>query len=170
MRLLGALLLVCACTLLGLGQAGRLVSRRICLAETVDLLRAIDAELKNGAVPIPEIFAALESRPAGSLRAFIRALNERMANFGGESLAELWRGCVLGEDGPALSAHQRQELCRVGDYLGRYAESEQSGALAVCITRLEESLQRAGRRAREGVRLYTGLGLSFGLMLAAVLL
>jgi stage III sporulation protein AB len=170
MRLLGALLLVCACTLLGLGQAGKLIRRRACLAETVDLLRAIDAELKNGAVPIPEIFAALESRPADNLRGFIQALNAGMSDFGRESLAELWRGCVLNESGPALSVHQRQELCRVGDYLGRYAESEQSGALAVCIARLEDSLQRAGRRAREGVRLYTGLGLSFGLMLAAVLL
>ncbi len=170
MRLLGALLLVCACTLLGLGQAGRLVRRRSCLAETVHLLRAIDAELKNGSMPIPEIFAALESHTADCLCGFVRSLNMRMMDFGRESLAELWRGCVLDENGPELSARQRQELCRVGDFLGRYSESEQSGALVVCITRLEDSLQRASRRARQGVRLYTGLGFSFGLMLAAVLL
>ncbi|MDR1132161.1 MAG: stage III sporulation protein AB [Oscillospiraceae bacterium] len=170
MKLPGAVLLVAACTLFGAAHASKLRLRQRCLAEILDALRFIDAELKNGSVPIPEIFAALKNVPYAVLRSFFEKLGESMSDFGERSLSEIWSGCVLSDAALSLSEGQRRELCRVGGYLGRYSETEQSEAIAVCIGRLEAEHLRSDQKARDGVRLYTGLGLTLGLMLAAVLL
>jgi|GEM_PF-1584947 len=170
MKIIGALLLVAASTLLGVGQARKLYYRRSCLEGVLDALRFIDAELKNGSVPIPEIFQELKRLPPSQLSSFFENLNARMARFGEESLSEIWSGCVLSDNTISLSEGQRQELCRVGTYLGRYSETEQSDAIAVCLERLGTELTRSADKAREGAKLFTGLGLTFGLMLAAVLI
>jgi len=170
MKIVGAVLLVCACTLFGIGQARKLYFRQSCLAGVLDALRFIDAELKNGSVPIPEIFAELGRLPDRNLHRFYVNLNQRMVGFGEESLSEIWNGCVINDQSISLSERQRQELSRIGNYLGRYSESEQSEAIAACINHLEGNLKRTSEKAREGAKLYTGLGLTFGLMLAAVLI
>lgn len=170
MKIFGAALLVCACTLLGIGQARSLYYRRSCLAGMLDALRFIDAELKNGAVPIPEIFAELRLLPDKALGGFFENLNTKMSGIGEQSLAEIWNGCVLNDRTVSLSQRQRQELCRIGPYLGRYSEQEQSGAIAACAEHLESELKRCSEKASEGAKLFTGLGLTFGLMLAAVLI
>lgn len=170
MKTVGALFLVCACTLFGIGQARKLYFRRSCLAGTLDALRFISAELKNGAVPIPEIFVELRCLPDTKLHGFFEALCTKMDSFGEESLADLWNGCVMNDQTISLSQGQRQELSRVGSYLGRYSETEQSDAIAACAEHLEIELIRSSEKAREGAKLFTGLGLTFGLMLAAVLL
>ncbi|MGI5986187.1 MAG: hypothetical protein GXY01_01125 [Clostridiales bacterium] len=170
MKILGALLLVAACTLIGIGQAKKLYFRQRCLEGALDALRFMDAELKNAAVPIPEIFRNLIRLPDNKLSSFFNNLNTKMAGFGEESLADIWSGCVLNDRSISLSERQRQELCRVGTFLGRYSENEQSEAIAACIAHLEGELERTSEKAREGAKLYTGLGLTFGLMLATVLI
>jgi len=170
MKIVGAVLLVCACTLFGIGQARRLYFRQSCLAGVLDALRFIDAELKNGAVPIPDIFNELRRLPETKLHGFFENLSAKMESFGEESLSEIWSACVMNEQSVSLSLRQRQELCRVGTYLGRYSESEQSDAIAACAEHLEAELKRTSDKASEGAKLWTGLGLTFGLMLAAVLI
>lgn len=170
MKIIGAVLLVCACTLFGIGQAGKLRFRQSCLAGVLDSLRFIEAELKNGSVTIPEIFSELSKLPDTNMQKYYVNLNNRMNAFGEESLSEIWSGCAMNDDSISLSGRQRQELCRIGNYLGRYSESEQSDAINACIKHLEDDLERSSEKARQGAKLYTGLGLTFGLMLAAVLI
>lgn len=169
MRGVGAIFLVSACLLLGIGQARLLLHRRDSLAGILDALRYMNAELKNGG-PIPELFLALEDRAEGQLRPFFAGLNERMQSFGEESLSEIWRGSVETDRSLVLTGEQRRELGRLGNYLGRYSGEEQSEALNLCMSRLEAELLAARQEAGQGMKLYTGLGLCFGLMLAAVLL
>lgn len=169
MKIIGAILLVCACTFFGIVQARKLYFRQSCLAGVLDALRFIDAELKNGSVPIPEIFLELCKLPDTKLHNYYVNLNEKMNAFGEESLSKIWSACAMGEQSISLSERQRLELCRVGNYLGRYSEKEQSEAINACISHLEGDLERSSEKARQGAKLYTGLGLTFGLMLAAVL-
>lgn len=169
MKVVGAIFLVLACLLLGLGQARLLMRRKDSLAGILDALRYMNAELKNGG-PIPELFLALEDRAEGLLHPFFLRLNERMKRFGEESLSEIWRGCVETDRSLAFTDEQRRELGRLGNYLGRYSGEEQSEALGLCMSRLEAELLAARQEAGQGMKLYTGLGLCLGLMLAVVLL
>lgn len=170
MKLLGAVLLICACTLLGIGQARRLNFRRSCLSAAMDALRYIEAELKNGSVPMPEIFMQLATQSNSKFQVLFKKLSEKMCELGEASLSEIWSDCILNEQSISLSDEQRQELCKLGNYLGRYSETEQSEAISACIGHLSEELRMSSEKAREGTKLYTGLGLTFGLMLAAVLI
>ncbi len=170
MKIIGALFLVAACTLFGVGQARKLYFRQSCLEGVLDSLRFMEAELKNGAVPIPDIFEVLQKLPDTKLKSFFAELNGKMNSFGEESLANIWSDAALNDQSISLSDRQRQELCRVGNYLGRYSENEQSEAIDACILHLEDELKRTSVKAREGAKLYTGLGLTAGLMLAAVLI
>lgn len=170
MKIVGALLLVAACTLFGVGQARKLYYRQSCLEDTLNLLRFMDAELKNGSVPIPEIFRELGKLSNSKLHGFYNELNIKMVGLGEESLADIWNSCIMNNKSISLSIRQRQQLCRVGAYLGRYSESEQSEAISACISHMEDELERSSEKAREGGKLYTSLGLTFGLMLAAVLI
>lgn len=169
MKGIGALLLVSACLLLGLGQARLLQFRRDSLAGLLDALRYMDAELKNGARPIPELFLALQERAERQIRQFFGGLNKAMESLGEESLSEIWCGCVNRDESLKLKAEQKRELCRLGNYLGRYSGTEQAEALGLCMLRLEGELTKARQEAGQGMKLYTGLGLCLGLMLAAVL-
>lgn len=170
MKIIGVVLLVCACTIFGIGQARKLYFRQSCLAGVLDALRFIDAELKNGSVPIPEIFSELCKLPDTKLHTYYVNLDEKMQAFGEETLSEIWSSCAMNDQSISLSERQRQELCRIGNYLGRYSENEQSEAINTCISHLEGDLERSSEKARQGAKLYTGLGLTFGLMLAAVLI
>ena len=170
MKIVGAILIITACTLVGIGQARKLYFRQSCLESVLDSLRFMDAELKNGAVPIPEIFRGLNSIPNSKLNSLYSELNQKMTGLGDESLAEIWESSIQNNRDISLSQRQRQELCRVGTYLGRYSENEQSDAITTCIAHLENELNRTSEKAREGGKLYTSLGLTFGLMLATVLL
>ena len=170
MKLVGALLLVISCTLIGVGKARNLYYRQSCLEAALDALRFMDAELKNGSVPIPEIFRELYKLPNSKLHSLYSELNDKMASLGEESLADIWNSSILNNTSISLSMKQRRELGRVGTYLGRYSESEQSEAISACISHMEDELKRTSEKAREGGKLYTSLGLTFGLMLAAVLI
>lgn len=170
MKIIGAIMLVSACTFFGFIQAKKLRFRQSCLESVLDGLRFMDAELKNGAVPIPEIFSELCKLPDSRLHSYYVNLNEKIGNLGEASLSEIWCGCALGDRSISLSERQRQELSRIGSYLGRYSEAEQSEAICACIEHLESQLKGSEEKARQGTKLYMGLGLTFGLMLAAILI
>ncbi|MEF9970986.1 MAG: stage III sporulation protein AB [Oscillospiraceae bacterium] len=170
MKLLGAFLLVFACTWFGVEQARRLFLRQKCLGGMVEALRFMEAELKNNAVSLPELFEELGRVSRREVRGFFLALSESMASLGEKSLTSLWSACVMNEGSLSLSSLQRSELTRPGLSLGRYAGQEQLIALESCAARLETELLRASENARQGAKLYTGLGLIGGLMLATAVI
>ncbi|MEG0777495.1 MAG: stage III sporulation protein AB [Oscillospiraceae bacterium] len=170
MKIFGSLMLIFACTLFGLSYAKKLRERQNCLAEILQSLRFMEAELKNSATPLPELFRELSETSKHEAREFYAALSASMENLGEESLANLWQSCVMESGRLPLSEMQKKELCRPGLALGRYAGDEQLTAIQSCIIHLEPELQRAEEKARTGLRLYAGLGLTAGLMLATVLI
>lgn len=169
MRIVGAILLVAACTLFGAGQAKKLYFHKSCLESFLDALRYIDAELKNASMAVPEIFSELSLRKEWKLENFFSELSGKMSDFGEESLAKIWTGCVMEDKSVELTLQERQEIVRVGNYLGKFSENEQSEAIQACIRHLEDELEKLSLRAKERAKLYTGLGVTAGLMLATVL-
>lgn len=170
MKLLGALFLVLACTMYGFNRGLGLYNRQRALAGFIEALRFIEAELTGNARPLPEIFEELSLEAKPELRPFFGYLSEGMQSLGDESVCGLWGRRIMSDRSLALSLVQRQELCRPGLVLGRYASHEQATAIESCITRLEPELERATDSARKGLRLYTGLGISAGLMLATAVI
>lgn len=170
MKAAGAALVVIGCTLYGFIKAAGLSRQAKCLAAFLESLRFIEAELGSTAPPLPELFQRLAKTARPEVRGFYAGLCEGMEGIGDKSLFQLWRQNLFENSALCLSAFQRTELERPGAVLGRYDYREQAGALESCLLRLEPELQAANKRAREGMRLYTGLGLTFGIMAATVML
>lgn len=170
MKAAGALFIVAGCTWYGVIKAAGLCRRERTLAAFLETLRFISAELSNSASPLPELFLRLSKTARPELRPFFAGLSESMDSIGERSLSSLWQERLMSDESLELSQFQRLELCRPGLMLGRYDAQEQITALESCVSRLEPELREQARRAREGKRLYTGLGLIGGIMAATVIL
>ena len=170
MKAAGAAFIIIGCTLYGLIKAAGLSKQAKCLAAFLESLRFIQAELSSTAPPLPELFERLAQTARPEVRGFYRRLSEGMASIGDKSFSRLWRQSLINDGELCLSFYQRSELERPGAVLGRYDYKEQAGALESCLLRLEPELSAANARAKEGLRLYTGLGLVSGIMAATVML
>ncbi len=169
MKAAGATLIILACTWYGLIKASRLGARAKCLAAFLESLRFIQAELSSTAPPLPDLFSRLADTARPRVRGFYRQLSKSMEGIGEISFSQIWLQ-ALESEGACLTDFQRSELMRPGAMLGRYDYQEQAAALQSCLARLEPELRKANRKAAEGLRLYTGLGLVGGIMAATVML
>ena len=170
MKAAGAALIVAGCTLYGFIRAWGLSRQAKCLGAFLESLRFISAELSGTAPPLPELFGRLSKTARPEVRGFYRRLFESMGQIGERSLSQLWQQSLEESGELCLSSFQRAELERPGAMLGRYDFREQAAALESCLSRLEPELAAANARAKEGLRLYTGLGLVGGIMTATVML
>lgn len=168
MKATGAILVIAAFTAFGITKSKSLSGRAKCLGAIIDALRYICSELQSAATPMPEIFAELYRLSRPETRKLFLQLDENMDSLSDLSFGELWQS-ALQDKSLNLSDYQRDELCRLGLYLGRYPAAEQCSAIEACILHLESEHEAAIGKAREGRKLYTGLGLTAGLMFATVL-
>ncbi|MGI5978484.1 MAG: stage III sporulation protein AB [Oscillospiraceae bacterium] len=169
MRILGAALLVAACTWLGIARAGELRFHRRCVDDVLSALRYLEAEVRAAGTPLPEIYAALAERRNFAPRCVFEMLARGAKADGDGCMGALWSACWLRETHVALTQNERRSLARLGPVLGRYPAREQSLALLACIAQFERASAYWETRARDGAKLSASVGLTMGLMLAAAL-
>ena len=168
MRVLGALTVIVGCGLFGLVRAIGLRNQERCIAAVIDSLRYMGSELKALSPPLPELMSELAESARPEVRGFYEKLRAATELLGDESFEKLWTSAVMTDKTLLLNENQRRELCKAGAFIGRFSAQEQAVALESCISRLETEYRMAAEKAREGRRLYPGLGLTAGIMLAAV--
>lgn len=170
MRLLGVLSVVIGCGIFGFVRAAALKRRAECLASAMDALRYIGSELRASSPTLPELIGELALTSPPGVGGLFTRLSRAMANIGQESFESLWTSAVMEEPTLPLDKNQRRMLAGAGAFMGKFSSEEQAQALEHCALRLETEYRRAEESAKEGRRLYPGLGLTAGIMLAAVLL
>lgn len=164
MNRLGALLVIAAGFLLGLGgsrELGRTVRRR---EEFCWLLERIHCELEAFCCPLPELFAAMADGISGEGGALCRRISVGLSAPGGEPFFRVWATAL-----EPVPRRERQILQPLGAVLGRYGVGEQLPAIALCRREMEQALKEARARRRDMGRVYIGLGTAGGLMLAVLL-
>lgn len=170
MKILGALSVIIGCGLFGLVQSRTLSRRERCLTELIDSLQYMISELKAELLPLPELIRTLSETAGNEVRKYYVNLFSALNALGEESFEHLWRTAAESEATLALSGEQRQILSTAGAFMGKFSAGEQTAALESCISRLEAQRQLAFEKAREGKKLYPGLGLGAGLMLSVMFL
>jgi stage III sporulation protein AB len=170
MKALGAFSVVVGCALLGFVRALLLAKQERCIAAVIDSLRYMISEMRMDAPPLPVLIAHLAEYSGEEVRGFYSKLCSAMELLGQESFEALWSGALMTDRELCLNAARRRILCKAGAFMGRFSAKEQCAALEGCIARLEPEHRLALEKAREGRRLYPGLGLTAGIMLAAMFL
>ncbi len=168
-RLMGCVLLLCACVGMGvaavMGLRARVVQLRGFLAALEEMAREVQFRL----TPMPELLSNLGDRLKGPVGEFFRLCAGGLDGLDRRPFSKLWREALEATD-LCLEEEDLLLLEELGNSLGRYDSRRQCEALIQTRDRLEENLIAAmDRRERLG-RVYGALGLAAGAFLIIVLI
>ncbi len=130
-------------------------------------LELMRCEVVDRLAPVPDIIERLAVSGPEASRCFFRQLSLEIAGLGEREFSEIWSSCV----GTLDLRHEEAEAMRgLGRSLGRYGAAEQDGAISRCMALLESFAAQAREEAAAGTKLYGGLGVTVGLLLAIMLI
>lgn len=167
MRWLCAMTVVLCCTLLGLGKAQKLKARAQGLADLGSGLGMLKSEVCQRHAPISEIAETLSASAPGAAGQLFASLNAFLPLLDTQEFSLIWSGAVrtLGLGSDETFALERLGLC-----LGRYEAQTQGIEIDACLQRLLQLEARANAQYAGSSRLYTGLGVTLGLITAVLIL
>lgn len=168
LKWIGMLLLVLGGVMTGTAAAARLKRRTQVLSAMLAALELLRGEICVLLTPLPDAMTRLAAMEQSAVQPLFQSVEALLPALGEQSFSELWEQGVL-ESGLAFSAEDRQCLLQLGENLGRFDAETQSIAIARCMDELEHSFSAAKIKAAGDGRLYRGLGLAAGLMLAIIL-
>lgn len=166
-KLIGALLIVAAFSLAGAVVSAELRVRARRIAALCSALELMRGEVVDRLAPVPEIAERLAASGPEESREFFSRLTAEMEDLGKREFSEIWSSSagVL-----RLRQDEHEALCGLGRSLGRYGADEQDAAISRCMALLGAFAKKAEEEAASGTRLYGGLGVTIGLLLAVVLI
>lgn len=165
MRWFGMLLVLAASAALGLGRAAELRQRPRLLRALADSLKLLRSDIAFRLLPLPEALTHGAEAASGPVRTFYASLAEQICGDQ-RPFAELWTERTANLELPAEDIAALQTL---GGQLGKYDADAQVDAIDYCVRCLEHAQKCAQEDADRRGRLYAGLGLTLGLMLAVTL-
>lgn len=166
MHLFGTFLLFAAMSGFGLICAGDLKRRPRELRSLIDALELLHHDIGACSLPTPDALAHVGGMSTGGTRAFFLSVSDKLCHSNG-SFSQLWE-----EESNKLNLLKKEDriaVIRLGNHLAQYDASSQCDAIQACITYLCQSEQQARRYSQDYSRLYTGLGMTLGAMLAVIL-
>ena len=169
MNWLGAVIIVAACTVIGIKKAYSLGNTEKCYAALISMLEIAKGEICTRRAPMDEVFTVLEEGAAKQVRPFVSAAAAQLAALGEHSFAEIWCGCAdkyLQQLSPASLAAVKS----LGGSLGRYDAEMQCAAIERCMAVLSQEQQIFSSNLSENKRMYIGIGSGTGLIIAIMLL
>ncbi len=168
-KALGALLVVCCCTLLGLVTAGRSSQRLRSLGSLLAALDQMKAELEALLPPLPDLLGSLRLRseqPAAEFFSQVIWLTEKKRL----PFRDAWEQAAQETEALCLRPEETKALSSLGAVLGRYDAETQCAAVERTRQRLALFRELEEKdRARKN-RLSTALGAGAGITLAILLL
>lgn len=170
LRTIGVVLVVLGPSMMGFSKALSLKAHARFLSDFVAALELMRAEICTRLTPIPELVAYLAKSAPTGCRAFYAGLEQRMGLLGEASFLQLWEQEADALTEPQLSGEERSAVKALGMSLGRYDVQEQQAAIDMAIARLTVLAEEARKQSAVQGRLWTGLGVTGGLMLAIIML
>ena len=170
LRLLGALAVTGACTLWGLLKAAALRRSADTVSALCCVLEQLRWEITALCTPLPELIERLASDAPLLCRDWLESLRQSMAQQPEARFSSLWQEALAQKPDLLPPGEAREALSLLGQSLGRFDASAQGEAISRCLRTLERAGAEAAEKARTGGRLYSGLGLSAGVILVIFLL
>ncbi len=171
MKAAGILLILLACSGMGL-TAGEDLERRLAAMEQVEkLLQLLQGELRCSFIPFPQAFRQVASRLSSPWQGFLLGLAARLEQMVGERLQTVWEEGVDGlPEGCGLDGEDRRELASLGKELGYLDLTMQLKTLEHFLERWQGRMEEIRRELPAKKRIFRCLGISAGLLLALILL
>lgn len=168
-RIVGCLLIVSAGTGLGFSESLRL-SERICTLEMLlQMVICLKGEIGSGNASLPDAFYGAAGRMSGKYREFLINAADRMKAGNGEKLSQICRECGEASLKKSCLTHvEKDAFFSIGKYLGYLDREMQIRQLSLYERNLEGEIRNLKEEASGKKKLYRGLGILGGLLLAVL--
>lgn len=165
-RWLGMFLVLAASGCLGFLKAIELRRRPRLLKATADSFKIIRNDIAFRLLPLPDTLCHAAQTATGPLRDAYAALAEQMRSET-QPFSEQWRAAFRALDG--FSSEDQSAIWMLGEQLGKYDADTQLDAIDDCIRYLQTAEEDARETAAQRGKLYSGLGLTVGMIVAVTL-
>lgn len=169
LHLIGAGLLVLAGGLFAVNKTTVLKCHLAMLSSLISSLRMMANEIQVNLTPIDEILFLLSDVNNKYAGQFFFEVATLLSERGAPYLKICWDAAIDRCCG-CLSQQEQSALRTLGNVLGRYDVAEECTAIDHCISELNIGYQTLRQRYSTDARLYAGLGLTAGCILAITLL
>ncbi|MCB6364616.1 stage III sporulation protein AB [Intestinibacillus massiliensis] len=171
LKLLGTVMILGACSALGLSAKQRLRQRLRALEAMIAALQFISSELTCRMTPLPELIAALAQSENGITRKIFGVMYKKMGQDDGLSLPYKWcRAFQECREQAGLGEEETHLLCDAAGFLGRYDAAQQVKSLEYVRRRLGDLRLAAVEELRSKGNLYRTCGIAMGIVTVLVLL
>ena len=168
MRLLGALLLTAAASVMGFFKARAHKASAQSLKEIISLLELMRNAICTRRTPIKQIFSCSNLPDYRYMNSFISSLETELSNLGSKNFTQIC--CENAEKTlQMLSKSSKQALKALGSSIGKYDAELQAASIDRCISELNDEYKKLNEGLKNNEKMYSGLGTGIGLIAAIIL-
>ena len=169
-RIIGCILIVAAGSGMGLSGSMRLSEQIRTLENLLQMVICLKGEIRCGNASLPDAFYGAAGRMNGKYREFLINAADRMKAGTGEKLSQICRDCAKSSlKKSCLTQEEKDAFFCIGEYLGYMDLEMQMRQLSLYEKNLEEEILKRKEEVSGKKKLYRGLGILGGLLLAVLL-
>ena len=169
-RIVGCILVVAAGAGMGFSGSMRLSEQIRILEKLLQMVICLKGEIRCGNASLPDAFYGAAGRMNGKYREFLISAADRMKAGTGEKLSQICRECAESALKKSCLTHgEKDAFFSIGKYLGYLDREMQLRQLSLYEKNLEVEIGNLKREASGKKKLYRGLGVFGGLLLAVLL-
>jgi stage III sporulation protein AB len=168
-RVLGGAFVIFACTYWGIASIKELHDRTDDLRAVIVSLNIMKGEIYSHLTPMRDILELLRDKGPERTKKLYSSLTKSMEQLDRRSFSELWAEAVNKSE-MRFSREERNTLCQLGSFLGKYDIDEQSRVIEETITTMESYLKDSEEVRRRDSKIYGAFSLTAGIFTVIILI
>ena len=169
-RIVGCILVVAAGAGMGISGSMRLSEQIRILEKLLQMVICLKGEIRCGNASLPDAFYGAAGRMNGKYREFLISAADRMKAGTGEKLSQICRECAESALKKSCLTHgEKDAFFSIGKYLGYMDLEMQMRQLSMYENNLEAEILKRKAEVSGKKKLYQGIGILGGLLLAVLL-
>ncbi|NLJ90902.1 MAG: sporulation protein [Clostridiales bacterium] len=170
-KLIGAVLVISSCSMLGFYFSSELKTRIDNLKELKKLLILLRGDIEFANTPLPEAVQTLSKRHDGTYKEFLENISKQLLDLKGESFASIWKkGVKEYLMHTSLVKEDYALLNQLGDSIGYLDKTMQINTLDLYLEQIDRTISELSESVKERTHLYNSLGIMGGIFITIILL
>lgn len=163
LKLLGAVLILFAATMLGFAKASLYARRPRQIRQLIQALQRLETEMVFGFTPLPEALCRIAAQLDPPLGTMFRQAAEPLMYASGKTAGESWREAVDScWKETAMSSNEREIFSQIGFTLGVSDREDQMKHLRLAVHMLQAEEQTAWDEQKRYEKMWKSLGVLAG--------
>lgn len=169
-KLIGALCVIFAGTMLGFYQALQLSSRHRQIRQTVQALQRLETEILFGFTPLPEALRTVAGTLTGPVSSLFARAAEGLTSGRTDTVQDSWRQALDAcWSHTAMKRTEREAVQQLGSVLGISDRTDQAKHLRLAVSVLQAEETAAGEDYRRYGKMWRSLGLLTGVLIVILM-